>query len=232
MITPAIEVSGLTKTFGRTRALDGVDLTLTGGRIVGLLGENGCGKTTLLKILAGVLGEYSGEVRIAGHHPGPESKALVSFMPDLSFLPRSWRGTDCLNAYRDLFADFDLDKAQELVGHFGLDPHLRLKEMSKGMQEKIQLALTMSRRAAVFLLDEPLSGVDPVARQVTLDAIVRGLDDHALMFVSTHLVHDLEPVMDAVVMMRHGKILLTRDVDDLRAETSSSIDQLFKEVYR
>lgn len=228
----AISTSALTKTYGRTRALDALDLELGSGRIVGLLGENGCGKTTLMKILAGVVSDYEGEARIAGLRPGPASKARVSFLPDTSFLPDGARARYCVGLYGDFFEDFDAAKAHELIRFFGLDESMRLKEMSKGMREKVQIALAMSRRAAVFLLDEPISGVDPAARQIILDGILNTLEDDALLLISTHLIHDLEPILDAVVMMRHGSMVLSGDADDLRAQHGASLDQIFKETYR
>ncbi|GMA41018.1 ABC transporter ATP-binding protein [Mobilicoccus caccae] len=231
-MTPAIEITGLTKTYGRSVALDGVDLTLAPGHIVGLLGENGCGKTTLLKILAGVMQDYDGDVRIVGHAPGPESKARVSFLPDVSYLPDRARISDCVRWYRDFFADFDERKAARFVDSFGFGTDLRMKDASKGMREKVQIALAMSRDASVFLLDEPISGVDPAARDVLLDLIVKDLPEHALVLVSTHLVHDLEPLLDSVVMMRRGRVVLTGDVDDLRAEHGAGLDAIFKEMHR
>ena len=232
MTTTAIDVHGLTKTYGGMRALDSLGLTLPTGQIVGLLGENGCGKTTLLKVLAGMLADYEGDVTIAGHRPGPRSKAHVSFLPDASFLPDHSRVSECVRLYRDFFADFDNAKADDLIGHFGLDQSMRLKEMSKGMREKVQISLAMSRQATVYLLDEPISGVDPSARQVILDGMVRNLSEDSLVLISTHLVHDLEPILDGVVLMRGGKVLLQGAVDDLRAERHTSIDQLFREVYQ
>ncbi|QGW25209.1 putative ABC transporter ATP-binding protein [Dietzia sp. DQ12-45-1b] len=229
---PLVEASGLRMSYGSTTALDALDLRLAPGRIVGLLGENGCGKTTLLKILAGVLSGYSGSVRIDGHAPGPESKAIVSFLPDTSFLPDSARVTYCLELYADFFSDFRTEKARDLIGFFGLSETARLKEMSKGMREKVQIALAMSRDAKVFLLDEPISGVDPAARQLILDGILRNLSEDSLLLISTHLVHDLEPILDAAVMMRHGRVLLQGDADDLRGQHSASLDQIFRETYR
>ncbi|MFN3340797.1 MAG: ABC transporter ATP-binding protein [Dietzia sp.] len=230
--TTLVEASGLSMRYGAVAALDGLDLHLSSGQIVGLLGENGCGKTTLLKILAGVLSGYEGSVRIDGHAPGPESKAHVSFLPDTGFLPESARVSYCLRLYADFFADFQLDKARDLIGFFGLAESARLGEMSKGMREKVQIALAMSRDARVFLLDEPISGVDPAARQLILDGIVRNLSEDSLLLISTHLVHDLEPILDAAVMMRHGRVLLQGDADDLRGRHSASLDQIFKETYR
>lgn len=231
-ISPLVEVNGLTKRFGTTTALDGLDLELVPGQVVGLLGENGCGKTTLLKILAGVLADYEGHVRVGGHEPGPASKALVSFLPDTSFLPDSARVTYCLELYRDFFADFDVEKARDLIGYFGLSESSRLKEMSKGMREKVQISLAMSREARVYLLDEPISGVDPAARQLILDGILRNLSQDSLLLISTHLVHDLEPILDGVVLMRRGRLILQGRADDLRAEHSASLDQIFKETFR
>lgn len=231
-MTYAIEARGLTKTYGPVRALDALDLNLPYGQVVGLLGENGCGKSTLLKVLAGVQSDYTGEVLVTGDRPGPASKARVSFLPDVPFLPERARVSDCLELYRDFFADFDEARARDLLGFFGLDASMRLKQMSKGMREKVQIALVMGRRARLFLLDEPVSGIDPAAREVILDGIVRGLDDDSSVLVSTHLIHDLEPILDSVVMMRYGKVLLTGSVDDLRAQHGMSIDQLFREVYR
>ena len=229
---PLISTSALSKTYGRVTAIDSLDLELAGGRIVGLLGENGCGKTTLMKILAGVISDYEGEARIAGLAPGPASKAKVSFLPDTSFLPDRARARYCVDLYGDFFEDFDAARAHELLGFFGLEESMRLKEMSKGMREKVQIALAMSRRAEVFLLDEPISGVDPAARQIILDGIVRTLDEDSLLLISTHLIHDLEPILDSVVMMRHGSVVLAGDADDLRAEHGASLDEIFKETYR
>ena len=228
----ALEVRHLTKKYRGRPALEDLDLVLAHGQIVGLMGDNGSGKTTLLKILAGVLADWTGEVKVAGHAPGPESKALVSYLPDTSFLPDAARVSYCLELYTDFFADFQPEKARDLIGFFGLSESARLKQMSKGMREKVQIALAMSRDARVFLLDEPISGVDPAARQVILDGIVRNLSEDSLLLITTHLVHDLEPILDAAVMMRHGRVLLSGDADDLRGSRGASLDQIFRETYR
>ncbi|PID53166.1 MAG: ABC transporter [Micrococcales bacterium] len=229
---PLAQTTGLTVHYGSTRALNDFSFALPPGRIVGLLGENGCGKTTLLKVLGGVWADYQGDVRILGHRPGPLSKGLVSFLPDTSFLPDGATARSCLRLYRDFFADFDESKALDQLGFFGLDPDMRLRQMSKGMREKAQIALAMSRNARVFLLDEPISGVDPAAREIILDGIVRNLEPDATVLICTHLVHDLEPILDSVVFMRSGRNLLSGAVDDLRAQHNLSIDHLFREVYR
>ncbi|MEH0059659.1 ABC transporter ATP-binding protein [Auritidibacter ignavus] len=229
---PLLSIRNLSKKFGKTTALDGVNLELTGGRIVGLLGENGCGKTTMLKAIAGVLDGTDGDIRILGQTPGPETKAFTAFLPDVEFLSRAFTLRYCLDLYDDLFADFDRDRALEMMRNFGFSDGMKLREMSKGMREKIQIALTMSRRAKLYLLDEPISGIDPAARDEILDTVLNNLAPDSLLVMSTHLIHDLEPAIDTVVFMRHGRITLTGNADDLRAEHGLSIDQLFRKVFR
>ena len=228
---PAIEVTHLTKAYRGRPVLTRLNLSLAPGQIVGLMGDNGSGKTTLLKILAGVLAEWEGEVRVAGHAPGPASKALVSFLPDASFLPDSHKPADSVALFARFFADFDEAKARETIDFFGLPWDRTLKEMSKGMREKLQISLAMSRRARVYLLDEPISGVDPASRDIILRGILQNFDDDALMFVSTHLIHDVESIVDSVVFLRGGEVLLQGDADALREEHGSSLDELFRKVY-
>lgn len=229
---PLLHIRDLRKSYGDVQALADVNLDLEAGRIVGLLGENGCGKTTLLKTIAGVNAGYSGEVRVLGNAPGPETKAVTAFLPDSEFLPRKLAVRYCLDLYDDLFADFDRARALDMIGNFGLNESMKLSEMSKGMREKVQVSLTMSRRAKLYLLDEPISGVDPAAREGILQAILDNLESDSLLVMSTHLVHDLEPALDTVVFMRRGQITMTGDADDLRSEHGLSIDQLFRKVYR
>ncbi|WP_418277762.1 ABC transporter ATP-binding protein [Isoptericola jiangsuensis] len=226
-----VSVRGLTVHYGSRTALDGLDLDLPGGQIVGLLGENGCGKSTLMKVLAGVYADHRGEVRVAGLPLGPATKAVVSYLPDRSALPERARVRYCLELFEDFYPDFDRAKAAELIARFRLEESTRLEEMSKGMREKVHIALAMARRARVFLLDEPISGVDPAARDGILDGILRTLDDDSLLVIATHLVHDLEPGLDSVVMMRHGRVLLTGAADELRAEHGESLEQIFRKVY-
>lgn len=228
----AIEVRGLTKRYGKFPALNNLSVSLEAGNIVGLLGENGCGKTTLLKVLAGMLLQYDGDVQIAGHRPGPESKSLVSFLPDESFLADGDTIRQSADMFADYFADFNRSKFDDLIEFFKLEQSMKLNALSKGMREKVQIALAMSRDAKVFLLDEPISGVDPAARDVILKAVVRNLEPDSLVVISTHLISDVEPILDRVIMMRHGQVLIEGAVDDLRAQHNQSMDQLFREVYQ
>lgn len=232
MNAPILRARSLTKNFGQTPALQNLNLDIYPGQVVGLLGENGCGKTTLMKIFAGVLQGYQGEVEIAGMKPGPETKALVAFLPDESFFPSNLTIDGCLDLFQDFFADFDAKHAEDLLTLFTLPRDKKLREMSKGMREKVQVAMLMGRRAKVYLLDEPISGVDPAARDILLRAITMDLEPDSLIVISTHLIHDLEPILDSVVMMRYGQILVNAPVDALREQHGKSIDELFREVYR
>lgn len=228
----AIQVQSLTKHYGKFPALNNLSFSLDEGNVVGLLGENGCGKTTLLKVLAGLMLRYEGDVFVAGERPGAASKARVSFLPDQSFLADGEKIRFCAQQYDDYFDDFNRAKFDDLLQFFRLEPQMKLSQLSKGMREKVQIALAMSRDAKVFLLDEPISGVDPAARDVILRAIVRNLEPDSLVLISTHLIADIEPVLDRVLMMRFGQVLLEGAVDDLRMQHGKSMDQLFREVYR
>ncbi|WP_167202764.1 ABC transporter ATP-binding protein [Actinomyces respiraculi] len=229
---PAVTVHHLTRGYRGTPVLADLTLELPAGRIVGLMGANGCGKTTLLKVLAGLLADYEGEVTIAGHTPGPESKALVSFLPDAAFLAEDLTAERAVAQFSRLFADFDAAKARELIGFFGLPSDRTLKAMSKGMGDKLRITLAMSRRARVYLLDEPLSGVDPAARDVILEGVLRDFAPEALMLISTHLIADVESIVDSVVFLKDSRLLLAADADELREATGTSLDALFRKEYR
>lgn len=226
-----IEVHHLTKSYGSVPALRDLDLELGSGRVVGLMGDNGSGKTTLLKILAGVLADWQGSVTVAGHAPGPASKALVSYLPDSSFLPDRFTCPDAISMCADFFSDFDPAKARDMVAFFRLPSDRSLKELSKGMREKLQIALAMSREARVYLLDEPISGVDPAARDVILRAVISNFSEDALMLISTHLIADVEGIVDEVVFLHQGRVRLSGNADDLRADHHMGLDALFRKVY-
>lgn len=231
-MTDAVEVRHLTKDFRAVRALDDLTLSMPAGHIVGLMGDNGAGKTTLLKILAGVIADWTGEATVLGQAPGPDTKSQVAYLPDAQFLPDSFKPEDCIELYSDFFADFDAQRARDTIQFYGLPFDRTLKEMSKGMQEKAQIALVMARRAKVYLLDEPISGVDPAARQVLLDGIIRNFDSDQLMVISTHLLHDLEPIIDRVVFLRGGRLLVDGDADELRAQSGTDLEGFFRKVYQ
>lgn len=227
-----VHVEHLTKHYRKTPALRDYSLSLDAGHIVGLMGPNGCGKTTLLKILAGVLADYDGTVTIDGHAPGVATKEIVSYLPDADFLNSEWTAADAIRIYSTFFADFDADKAASMVDFFGLPSGRRLGEMSKGMGEKLQISLIMSRRARVFLLDEPISGVDPATRDVILEGILREFDPASLLIMSTHLISDIEHFVDYALFMKDGQVLLQGDADDLRASHGDSLDAIFRKEYR
>ena len=222
---------GLAKSYGGPRALDSVDLTLRRGRIVGLLGPNGSGKTTLIKLANGLLSPTAGEILIAGNAPGPETKKTVSYLPDADYLPDWMTLRDLLDLFRDFYADFDADRAKEMFTSLSLRPGDRLKSLSKGNREKTQLILAMSRRAGLYLLDEPIGGVDPAAREYILRTIIGSYSKDGTVVISTHLISDIEPVLDEVVFLKNGKILLHAPADELREREGKSIDALFREVF-
>ncbi len=227
-----VHVENLTKRYRTTTALRDFSLDLPAGHIVGLMGPNGCGKTTLLKILAGVLADYSGVVAIDGHAPGVATKKIVSYLPDADFLNPTWDARQAISVYSRFFADFDAKKAASMVDFFDLPTNRPLSEMSKGMGEKLQISLVMSRRARVFLLDEPISGVDPATRDVILEGILREFDPQSLLIVSTHLISDIEHFVDYALFVKEGRILLQGDADDLRAARADSLDAIFRKEYR
>ena len=229
---PAFECRKLTMRYGKTLALDAVDLTLMPGRIVGLLGPNGSGKTTMIKLANGLLQPTSGEILIAGNAPGPKSKSLVAYLPDRDFLPPYMNVTQLLDFYSDFFVDFDRERAEKLLESLGFDPKQKLKAMSKGTKEKIQLVLTMSRRAKIYLLDEPIAGVDPAARDFIIRTIIGNYAEDALVVISTHLIADIETVLDEVVFLKKGHIVLHKQSDEVIAENGKDIDHVFREVIK
>lgn len=222
----------LCKQYGATRALSDVSIGLPRGRIIGLLGPNGSGKTTLLKLLAGLLVPTSGSVRVAGLPVGRETKALVSFLPERTYLSLGMRVTECLDYFCDFYADFDRARAEQMLASLQVPLDARMRTLSKGTREKVQLVLVMARRAALYLLDEPIGGVDPAARDFILSTIVNNFHEDATVLISTHLIYDVEKVLDEVVFLQNGQIVLYNSVDNVRQEQGKSIDELFREVFR
>lgn len=229
---PIFECRALEKRYGAAMALDHIDLALEPGRIVGLLGPNGSGKSTLVKLAMGLLQPTSGEVLIGGQAPSPQTNAVVSYLPDRITLSPWMKTRQLLDFYGDFFADFDRAAAERMLSQLGLDLNQSVRQMSKGMKEKVQLVLTMSRRAKLYLLDEPIGGVDPAARDYILNTIIRNYNEDATMILSTHLIHDIEAVFDDVVMIGGGHIVLAGSVDAIREERDKSIDTIFREVFR
>ena len=222
---------GLSKDYGKLRALDRVDLRLEEGRIVGLLGPNGSGKTTLIKLAARLLVPSEGNVTICGEVPSEKTKAIVSYLPDRNFLPEYMNGEELVAMYKDFFADFDESRAYEMLGSLDIDLKMPLRKMSKGTKEKVQLILTMSRKAKLYLLDEPIAGVDPAARDYILRTIISNYDENATVLISTHLIADVENVLDEAIFLKQGRVILHKSVDEIKESTGQSVDEYFREVF-
>ena len=229
---PILECKGLYKRFGSVQALNGVDLTVEPGRVVGLLGPNGSGKTTLIKLANGLLTPTLGQILINGEAPGVDSKAIVSYLSDKEFLPDWMNARQLMDFFGDFYADFDRSRAEDMLARLGIDPAMRIKQMSKGTREKVQLIMVMSRQAKLYLLDEPIGGVDPATRDYILDTIIRNYNPEAAVIISTHLIADVEQVLDDVIFIQNGRITLQSSVDAIREEKGMSVDQYFREVFR
>lgn len=227
-----LECHGLTKRYGSVMALDSVDLSLESGRIVGLLGPNGSGKTTLIKLANRLLVPTSGEIRIDGNIPGVETKQAVAYLPDKDYLPDWMNTARLLEFYKEFYEDFDAQRAKGMLASLNIPENRSLKKMSKGTKEKVQLILTMSRRAKIYLLDEPIAGVDPAARDYILRTILQNYQEDSLVLLSTHLIADIETILDEAVFLKEGKIVLHKRVDEVREETGKSVDEYFREVFR
>lgn len=227
-----LECKGLTKDYGNKKALNGIDLTLKKGRIVGLLGPNGSGKSTLIKLANGLLTPTSGEILIKGMKPGAETKKIVSYLPERTYLNDWMKVSDIIKFFSDFYEDFNPEKAYDMLGKLKINANDKLKTMSKGTKEKVQLILVMSREADIYFLDEPIAGVDPAARDYILNTIITNYNENSTIVISTHLISDIEKILDDVVFISYGEIYLTKSVDDIRAEEGKSVDELFREVFR
>ena len=227
-----LECNALMKTDETIPALTDVSLTIEGGHIIGLLGPNGSGKTTLLKLIAGLLQPTSGTIRIQGEPVGTASKNLISYLPDHCYLNQSMKIREIIAFFQDFYRDFASERAYDMLEKLDIDPGCKLKTLSKGTREKVQLILVMSRRAGLYILDEPIAGVDPAARDYILQTILGNYDEHATIIISTHLISDIENILDQVIFLQNGRIHTHASVDELREQSRKSIDTLFREVFR
>lgn len=227
-----VEVKNLTKKYGSKAALKDVTLAIKKGQIVGLLGPNGSGKSTFIKVLTGMNSNYSGEVRIDGNEIGVETKKVVSYLPDGNFFPDWMKVKDALALFQDMFEDFDKVKALEILKRFNIEEDMRIKSMSKGTKEKMQLTLVMSRNAKLIVLDEPIGGVDPAAREVIMETILQNFNEDQTILLATHLIADIEKIFDSVIFIKEGEIVLNEEVETIRLEKQKSIVDLFKEEFK
>ena len=227
-----LEVSHVSKSYGANRVLDDVTFNITKGKIVGILGPNGSGKTTLIKLINDLLKEDSGTIKVEGLDLGVETKKLISYLPDKNYLNNNMTVLELLNYFKDFYEDFRIDKAKELIGKLDLDLNQKLKTMSKGTKEKVQLILVMSRKAKLYILDEPIGGIDPAARDYIINTILTNFSNDASLLISTHLISDLEKVLDEVIFLKNGKVVRSGSTDEIRKETNMSINDLFREEFK
>lgn len=227
-----LQLHHVSKNFQKHKAIDDLTISLPAGQIIGLIGPNGSGKTTLIKLINGLLKADIGEIVIDGFRPSVDTKKIISYLPDTSYLQENMKVKDALTFFEDFYADFDRNKAEQLMANLGLAIDDRLKNLSKGNKEKVQLILVMSRKAKLYILDEPIGGVDPAARDYILKTIINNYCEEASVIISTHLIADVEPILDHVIFLKNGQIALQGNADDLREEYGQSIDSLFRDKYK
>ena len=226
-----VQISGLNKSYGYKQIIKDMNLNLEGGKIIGLLGPNGSGKSTLIKILGGVLKPDSGNVTIDGKQIGIDTKRIVSYLPERTYLSPSLKVREAISMFADFYEDFRTERAEEMLNRLNINLNDRIKSLSKGTREKVQLVLVMSRDALVYLLDEPMGGVDPAAREYILKTILSNYNENACVIISTHLISDVEKVLDQVLFIQNGNVILNSTVDEIRDEKKESVDALFREVF-
>lgn len=227
-----VEIQGLVKAYdSRTIAVNNLTLAIPRGKIIGLLGPNGSGKTTLIKMLNGLLAPTQGSILINGMEPGPETKTIISYLPERTYFGNSSTVTELVDFFDDFYADFSKEKAMDMLKSLGINPKAKLKTLSKGTKEKVQLILVMSRQAQLYILDEPIAGVDPAARDYILKTIISNYNPEATILLSTHLISDIENVLDEVIFVRYGQLVLQTSVDDIRENHGKSVDAYFREVF-
>lgn len=230
--TPILNCTALTKTYGSSRGLDNLTVSLPRGRVIGLLGPNGSGKTTFIKLIAGLLTPTSGTLLVDGKPVGCETKAIVSYLPERTYFEPHMRVDDTISYFCDFYEDFDEARAREMLGRLNIDTSKKMKELSKGTREKVQLVLVMSRRASLYLLDEPIGGVDPATRDYILGTIISNYSPDSTVLISTHLISDVENVLDEFIFINEGKMVLYNNADNVRNELGRSVDELFREVFK
>ena len=227
-----IEIRNLTKIYEKKKvALDHLNLTIGRGKIIGLLGPNGSGKTTMIKLLNGLLVASEGEVLINGKAPGPESKSIVSYLPERTYFQNSMKVKELIAYFSDFYQDFRPERAKQMLAGLNISEDARLKTLSKGTREKVQLIMVMSRNAQLYILDEPIAGVDPAARDYILKTIITNYNENATVIISTHLISDIERVLDEVIFIRDGRLILQETVEEIREKKGKSVDAYFREVF-
>ena len=227
-----LEIKSLSKRFDNKTVLKDIDLTVSSGKIIGLLGKNGAGKTTLIKLINDLLTPTNGEILVNGKKIGVDSKKIISYLPERTYLNKQMKVSEVIELFEDFYDDFDLTKAKRLLKDLDLDINQNLSKMSKGMQEKVQLVLVMSRNADLYILDEPLGGVDPATRDYILDTILSNFNEGASVIISTHLISDIERILDEAIFIDKGKIVLQSDADKLRKKEKGSIDEIFRRMFK
>lgn len=227
-----LEIKGISKSYGKKEALNNINLSIERGKIIGLLGPNGSGKTTLIKLINGLLTPNEGEITVDGNKIGNESRLAVSYLPDKTYLPDWMKVSDIFKMFTDFYSNFDIEKARDMLGRLNISEGERLKALSKGNKEKVQLILVMSRNAKLYLLDEPIGGVDPAARDYILNTIITTYNPDASVIISTHLISDIEKVLDEAIFIDRGQIVLHDTVDNIRENIGKSVDGYFREVFK
>lgn len=227
-----LEIKNLYKNYGEKQVLNNITITVPRGKIIGLLGKNGTGKTTLIKLINGLLTPTEGEIIFDGEKIGPQSKLNIAYLPERTYLDKSMTINETLKFFKEFYSNFDIDKAKDLLKKLDLDENQKIIKMSKGMQEKVQLVLVMSRKADLYILDEPLGGVDPATRDYILDTILTNFNEGASIIISTHLISDIERILDEVIFIDKGEIKLISDADELRNKENASIDEIFRRMFK
>jgi len=227
-----LEIKNLTKNYGNFTAVRNMTFEIESGKIVGLLGPNGSGKTTMIKTIMGLMSDYEGTVKITGLEPGPVANKYISYLPDQAHVPRWLTVNQSINFFSDFYEDFDAKRAANMLDQMKIPRDKKLKALSRGMQEKVNLSLVMSRRAKLYILDEPIGAVDPASREFIIETILKNFNEEGSMLISTHIIADIEPALDRALFIREGELILDGDADQVRAEKGQSLDQLFREVFK